>query len=311
MTPEESEQTAAVGTAIFHNISNLIFSTGLFGAYILAFIISMHIILQRKHNGPAHKALIALLLGGFVMSALLACASCVGNLLQVKSAFVVSLSGGVLTQEKAASLKAVPMISLQEWSGNFIILIADIAIIWRAWVLWAENKLIKCMLMIILLADIGINIADPIADTKLDISLNININAVTLDWVSAVLNLTVNIVATLLIAHRAWTHHQFTCATLRNKKTQVEAILLLMVESGAIFGVVQIAIIIFNILDIQAASFSPVDSATALLEVLYICIAALNPVALVILIQTGNTYEHSSHLEDVTSQEFNSVPNIN
>ena len=35
------------------------------------------------------------------------------------------------------------------------ILIADMAIVWRAWALWTENRLIKWSLLIILLADIG------------------------------------------------------------------------------------------------------------------------------------------------------------
>ncbi|KAE9400045.1 hypothetical protein BT96DRAFT_975543 [Gymnopus androsaceus JB14] len=114
---------------------------------------------------------------------------------------------------------------------------ADMAIVWRAWALWAENKLITWTLLIILLADIGVNIADVIVNCKAE--LNFNNNAVTSDWISTVLNLAVNIVATLLIAHRAWTHHQSTHGILRNKKAQVEAILLLMIESGAVFGVVQ------------------------------------------------------------------------
>ncbi|KAE9400180.1 hypothetical protein BT96DRAFT_654573 [Gymnopus androsaceus JB14] len=163
------------------------------------------------------------------------------------------------------------------------------------------------MLLIILLADIGVNIADPVADTKSQ--LNFNKNALNLDWLSTALNLTVNVVATLLIAYRAWTYHQSTCAILRNKKTQVEAILLLMVESGAIFGVVQVTNITFNALNIQAAYLSPIYNAGYFFVNLYTYSAALNPVALVILIQTGNAHEHSFHLEDVTTLEIDSVPN--
>ncbi|KAE9391297.1 hypothetical protein BT96DRAFT_1061106 [Gymnopus androsaceus JB14] len=245
------------------------------------------------------------------------------NLILVKFGLLVPLSEGLIAQEMTATSKAVVMDILSVWSENFIILIADIAIVWRAWVLWQENRLIKWMLLIILLADIGglfchisltyidigdylgAVIADAVLDTKADISLNDN--TVTMDWLSIALNLTVNIVATLLIAHRAWTHHQSVCVILRNKKTQVEAILLLMVESGAIFGVLQVANIVFNALEIHAANFSPVDNAYSFLEELYMYSAALNPVALVILIQTGNTYEQSFHLEDGPSLEINSV----
>ncbi|KAE9407830.1 hypothetical protein BT96DRAFT_932891 [Gymnopus androsaceus JB14] len=94
--------------------------------------------------------------------------------------------------------------------------------------------------------------------------------------------------------------HQSTHTILLNKKTQVQAILLLMVESGAILGVVQLSfIIIIQVLDLHAAPGSPTANVNAFLGVLHIFSAALNPVALVILIQTGSTYEHSFHLEDV------------
>ncbi|KAE9402023.1 hypothetical protein BT96DRAFT_918499 [Gymnopus androsaceus JB14] len=223
-----------------------------------------------------------------------------------ESGLVTSLPGGLMTQEMAANLELSVIEILDDWSANISFLIADIAIVWRAWVLWGENQLMRWMILIMLLLDIGIGIADSVSDTKA--TINLNNNAVTLDSLSTALNLTVNIVATLLIAYRAWTHHQSNRAISRNKKTQVEAILLLMVESGAIFGVVQVTYIISSALDIHAAGLSPINIANSFLEALYLYSAALNPVALVILIQTGNTYEHSFHLEDVTSLEINSVP---
>ncbi|KAE9407138.1 hypothetical protein BT96DRAFT_933497 [Gymnopus androsaceus JB14] len=138
------------------------------------------------------------------------------NLVLVKFAFVVSLSGGQVAQDIAANLKC----------GD---------------------------------------IADAIVGTEATINLNIN-NTGIVDW--------------------------------------VEAILLLLIESGAIFGVVQVAEIILNVLDIHAAALSSFENAIHFLN-------ALNPVALVILIQTGSTYEQSFHLEDVPTLDINSVSNVN
>ncbi|KAE9383576.1 hypothetical protein BT96DRAFT_34241 [Gymnopus androsaceus JB14] len=259
---------------------------------------------EKENKGCAHKALIALLLAGFSMTAVSTSTSAAANLIQVKSSLVALFSGGLIVQEMAATNLNITVISILEvWSEHLIFLIADTAIVWRAWALWAENKLITWTLLIILLGDIGVNTVDAIADTKE--AIHSNSNSLTLDALSAAMNLTANIVATLLIAHRARIHDQSTHALLRNKKTQVEAILLLMVESGAFFGLVQVTSIIFSTLDIHAAKFSAVHNADSCLGVLYIYTAALNPVALIILIQTGNTYDHSFHLEDVTS-----VPNV-
>ncbi|KAE9396124.1 hypothetical protein BT96DRAFT_1041394 [Gymnopus androsaceus JB14] len=106
----------------------------------------------------------------------------------VKFSLVESLPEGLMAQEMAANLKVIAMQSLITWSDNFIDLIADTAIVWRAWALWAENKLVKWTLLLILLADIAFSIADAIVDTKLII--NFNDNAMTLDWLSTTLNLT-------------------------------------------------------------------------------------------------------------------------
>ncbi|KAE9402775.1 hypothetical protein BT96DRAFT_974168 [Gymnopus androsaceus JB14] len=221
MTPEESEKIAATGTVFFQNIPFLIFGSGLFGVYILAYIVCMNTILRKESSGRAHKALVVLLLAGFVMVVSYSCAKIVFNLLLVKFSFMVSLSGGFIAQEMAANLKSIAPNILEEWTGNFT----------------------PSPLLIVLLTLKNVN--------KLTAYLG---STETLDWLSIVLNLTVNIVATLLIAYRAWTHHRSARAILRNKKTQVQAILLLMVESGAIFGVVQLANIIIQALDIHNVS---------------------------------------------------------
>ncbi|KAE9385830.1 hypothetical protein BT96DRAFT_565732 [Gymnopus androsaceus JB14] len=309
MTPEESERIAAAGAVFFLNISVLIFMSGVFGVYILAYIVCINIVLRKESNGWAHRGLVVLLLAGFVMMVSYTCAEIGFNLLLVKFSFMVPLSGGFIAQEMAANLKSIATSVLQQWTANFIYLIADTAIIWRAWALWAENRLIKWILSIILLLDISIAIADSAVDTQDIINLVPTKSTETLDWLSVVLNLTVNIVATLLIAYRAWTHYQSTHAILRNKKTQVQTILLLMVESGAIFGVVQLANIIIQALDIHDISLE-INGVNFFLVDLYNFSAALNPVALVLLIQTGNTYEHSFHLEDDPSLGINSVPNV-
>ncbi|KAE9390655.1 hypothetical protein BT96DRAFT_1024444 [Gymnopus androsaceus JB14] len=309
MTPEESEQLAALGAVCYMNISAQIFTIGLLGVYILAFIISMHTIMQKANNGWAHKAFIALLLAEFVLVILYTGTGIAVNFFFVETALVVSLPAGLIAQEVAASLETNAMTILQEWSGNFILLIADMAFVWRAWALWTENRLIKWTLFIILLTDIGVTIADTIAVTKVFFNIDSH-TTVTFDWLSGALNLTVNIVATLLIAHRAWTNHQSNRVILHNRKTQVQAILLLMIESGAIFGAVQVTDIIFDALDIQAATSSPVNNARLFSAALYLFSAVLNPVALVILIQTGNTYEQSSDLGSVPL-DINSTPHSN
>ncbi|KAE9398708.1 hypothetical protein BT96DRAFT_722272 [Gymnopus androsaceus JB14] len=143
MTPEESEQIAYAGSVVFENNSTIMLLSGLVGVYILAFTISMHIILQKNNNRWAYKALIALLLMAFALAALFACLDVAIGLLSVRFGFMVPLSGGLIAQELAADSKISGMSIINDWTGNCIFLIADTAIVWRAWALWAENRLVK------------------------------------------------------------------------------------------------------------------------------------------------------------------------
>lgn len=81
--------------------------------------------------------------------------------------------------------------------------------------------------------------------------------SVTLDWIAIVINLAVNMMATLLIIYQAWynsisinssqvtysklrIYHKSIRSISRSNKSQVEAILLLLIESGAVLAAVQV-----------------------------------------------------------------------
>jgi len=109
------------------------------------------------------------------------------------------------------------------------------------------------------------------------------------------MNLAVNTEATLLIVYRAWTHHKSVQSISRNKKSQVEAILLLFIESGALFAACQILNIVIRALDVNSILNTPVNICSLFFTDLYTISAAFSPVAIVILVQTRSDYEHTHH----------------
>ncbi|KAE9395754.1 hypothetical protein BT96DRAFT_977836 [Gymnopus androsaceus JB14] len=253
MTLDESQEIVFAGAIFFENISEMIFLCALNGVYTLAFAISIYILLQRKSKSLPHKALTVLILAGFAMSIIYSWSTIAYNLLLAKFGLVVSLPGGILVQDNAGNLKSLTAVILEDWAGILIFLIADTVILWRAWAVWPDSGLIKWTLLFILLLDIGVNIADITVNTR------------------------ANLVGTLFIAYRAWKHHR-SVKGISKKRTHAESILLLIIESGAIYGLVQCSDKDF-----------------------YFNFQLMNPVALVLLIQTGKTYEHSVHLEDMPS----------
>ncbi|KAE9404517.1 hypothetical protein BT96DRAFT_935654 [Gymnopus androsaceus JB14] len=304
MTPDEAQEIADVGQVLFVDFEYLIINCTLYAFFISVYIYSQtYTPFRRKDTtGWAGQLLIGLLGTAFVIVTL--------NTLAY--GIIVSLPGGLPAQEDAADSQ--PLLNvwgvIEIWTGNLIYLMADTIIVWRAWAIW-DNRPVHWLLSILMFANIGVNIADSVADTRAE--LEDLVSGVTLDWVNVALSFAVNVVATSLIAYKAWDHHKAVKGiSTRNKKTPVESILLLLVESGAIFGILQVA------LDVNQIPESNIGQAEGVIGNFYNFTAALNPVAIFILVQTQTTYEHSMHISshigkastEISIQQSTSTPAI-
>ncbi|KAF9061292.1 hypothetical protein BDP27DRAFT_1429106 [Rhodocollybia butyracea] len=299
MTPEEVAAVSRAGLAFFENLGVDILVSTLFGIYFLAYCISLYIYFKKKGNaGNAKKAMICVLHGNFALMVMLIVSFVAVTLEVVKYAQVIS--GGSMKQIAIADSKLSRIVEndISIWSGNVIELIADTVIVWRAWAVWMDNTKVKWTLLLLMLADTAVSLADCVAVSATDVLTESQ--SISLDWVAIILSLSVNIVATCLIGFRAWLHHKsMNTISIRRKKTQGERILLLLVESGAIYMLVQLLVIITNALNMNAPVASTIDLVTSFTSQLYISAACLNPVLIFILVQTQNTYDQSFHLKEI------------
>ncbi|KAE9406630.1 hypothetical protein BT96DRAFT_915318, partial [Gymnopus androsaceus JB14] len=293
-------EIAALGFATFENIYTLIFVGVLNGLYLLAFGICMHIVLTTKRNGKANQLMIALLVASFLMTVLFFIGYLMLPLVLVEFELMKVLSGGILAQEIAASTQSmlVGAAISETWSVNLSVLIADAFVVWVAWVIWPGNRGFHWTLAVLMLVDIGVSLAVAISSI-LEAMTN------TLDWVQILCSLLVNTVATLSIGYRGRKHHQTTqIVSFRNQRTQVVAILLLLVESGALFGFYP-GLSFPRLFEAQktenyahAVTGSPLDKATNFLVIVYVYAAGLNPVAIAVLVRLRKNYEQSFHLQE-------------
>jgi len=298
MTSEESQQLTSVGSAHFWNICSLIFCCVLTGGYLLAFAIGMHILLHKRNTCRAHKAMMFILPIGCGLVVLNIYTVTSQSLVLNKYGLMISLPGGLVAQIISAQSESATSTILKAISVDVMFIIANTIILWRAWAICAQSRTMNFFLMIMLLVDIGINIADVMVVAKVTLLDTIG-SSITMEWVAPVINLTVNTMSTLLIVYRAWTHNRLISSVLRKRKTQVESILLLFIESGAVFAAIQVLYIVFEVLDLNTDLKSPIHTFSLFVADSYGICSTLNPLAIVILIHTRNTYEHSFHIEDV------------
>ncbi|KIK52501.1 hypothetical protein GYMLUDRAFT_967083 [Collybiopsis luxurians FD-317 M1] len=87
--------------------------------------------------------------------------------------------------------------------------------------------------------DIGVNVAALcFGETQIEYSENTKISG-DLFWVSYLISLAVNISATGLIAWIAWNHRRLMAEAGIRRRTRVQKILLLLIESGAVYCLIQ------------------------------------------------------------------------
>ncbi|KAF9072050.1 hypothetical protein BDP27DRAFT_1320997 [Rhodocollybia butyracea] len=289
MTPEEVVEFSDFGLVVYLDLIETIVILVLSGIYCLALCIALYIYWQETHAAGAKKTMICVLLGTFVPM-----------LLIVVSSVVIPgiVKYGLVTA--ATQTHIIVYNAITSWSSNIIIGVTDAVIVWRAWAMWMDNRKVRWTLLLLMLADIGVSLADCIADFSSNPTTQSH--AITLDWVNLVLSLSVNMIATCLIAVRVWLHHKsIKSISITRKWTKGERILLLLVESGAIYLLLQLLCIIIIASSVKAPLLSPIACAAVLATALYTVGAAVNPIAIFILVQTQNTYEQSFHLEEISA----------
>ncbi|KAF9071294.1 hypothetical protein BDP27DRAFT_1322279 [Rhodocollybia butyracea] len=187
--------------------------------------------------------------------------------------------------------------------GSVIVLAGDLVIYWRAWVLLPHDKFWRFVLAIIMICNIGLNIADLIFDIERPQLLL----STALDLVSVAISLIVNMTATSLIGWKAWAHYRTIRKVSVWRKSHVQKILLFLMESGAVFLAIQLLALIGLVLVVSPLpAVQDLDTITLvgnIGEQVWQASAALYPIAIIILI-------HSDHSPIVETLHLTTQPPI-
>ncbi|KAI5890264.1 uncharacterized protein SCHCODRAFT_02546656 [Schizophyllum commune H4-8] len=184
-------------------------------------------ILARRH-GRSHFTLAAIL-GLFLSSTI----SIVANLIL----YLMQLPTALGTSERAIddSLFALNILIGAAHDLNYIL--SDAVLVWRAWCLWPESRLIKCILTLCISGSVGGGIAEcvwaflpgPSVMEKLESNTQLLTRLIPL--------LSTNVVATVLIGTKVIQYRKEIKKFLGlfAQKTRTEMMLLLLFESGLVY----------------------------------------------------------------------------
>ncbi|KAI0065948.1 hypothetical protein BV25DRAFT_1618956 [Artomyces pyxidatus] len=125
------------------------------------------------------------------------------------------------------------------------VILSDIIVLWRAWLLWDRKwwvmTISACLLLATTIAAVVdcVHLAGHVLATFLAI-------ATTWPTVTAAVSLVANVWATALVAHKTWCHRRFIREHMQvcSRRTSVEMTLSLLVESGTIYCLYLIVVLL-------------------------------------------------------------------
>ncbi|KAJ3821723.1 hypothetical protein F5878DRAFT_709425 [Lentinula raphanica] len=284
MSPDEQELLSSSAEVLFFNIVNSIVTITGYGAFVLGTTIAISSLLRRYplRHSLSGRGLLVCLIVIFIFFTWHICYFGGLALTDFHYAFARILPGGLVAQIQSANNHTTAWRYVAEaWIPTIIALLDDCIIVWRAWILFQQDKFVRLSLMALMMANIGVNVADCIwSDIELQLEMT---RFTTLDWLSFALTLAVNLYATILIALKAWHHHRFMKDALLYKKTRAQHILLLLVESGAIYCTIQTVYEVLLLLEIYTTVDTSFIRNTSITMSVYVLVAACYPVAVMIL----------------------------
>ncbi|KAE9402378.1 hypothetical protein BT96DRAFT_991183 [Gymnopus androsaceus JB14] len=240
MTPEESSELSLLGQILYSNLfGGNIFTCLLFGLYILAFSISLYPSAKTGIRARPRKVLWACIIVLLLCNVWSFANQIIALIVDIKTTFMISDSLETVLDTFIARDSKVSIVD------NLNLVVGDAIVAWRAWAIWSESRIAKFLLAILMMGNIGTNIADILLDS-IDTDSSA---AIPMDEISSIFSLAVNLLSTMLIAFKVWRHRQTLkmVSVKKTKHTQVEKILLFLVESGVVYCAIQCLYVIIQI----------------------------------------------------------------
>ncbi|KAL1695921.1 hypothetical protein GGG16DRAFT_108602 [Schizophyllum commune] len=272
---DRSTRRYVTESAVNFNIMPLLNKTFTGVQSILLFIAAWFILSRR--NGRSR-----FMLGALV--ALFSCSSMV--VIAHEVSYVVQTPSEVGTASKQAIKPFILRVDvLLAVAQRFNFVVSDIIVAWRAWVIWSESRVARGILAV----SVGSGLVGAIIECVWVLERLITTNTTIskpMSLMQSVPILFTNIVATVLVGLKVWYYRRDVKGNLglSTKRTQVEKVLTMLVESGSVYCLIWLAHLIAQSV-IGAAGFTP----TRLVDTALHSISAIYPTVVVLIAMHSNT----------------------
>ncbi|KAH7879179.1 uncharacterized protein C8R40DRAFT_1166431 [Lentinula edodes] len=308
MSAGGEEISGSVGDELYYNVINLICFAVLYGVFLSATLIALRLLLFPSDPKPhsTRRLLLLFTLAIFIVNTIDFLDTFEPLFILTKRTLVVPLSGGLPEQLSVAQNSITPWVKLSSWPPTLNLCIGDLLVVWRAIAIWNGNQPVKWGLIFLMIVNGGkiINFAQAVLSeiSSVDPVRTRQTNAASLD-----ISLATNAIATGLIALKFWNYRRSVRSVLgRDKFTEVQNLLSLLVESGAIFLMLQLTMAVLLNLDIDSieSQSNAFQTAYTIMEEVFEETCCLYPVAVVLMINLqSSVVDATIHSEGSPAQQ--------
>ncbi|KAF9469479.1 hypothetical protein BDZ94DRAFT_1303192 [Collybia nuda] len=224
-----------IGSKILHIVIDTCTFTVIYGAFILLFAQTSVTYLKRKDSGRAKLWMFLACTLTFLLATALEATFLVSSGIIIH--YTLSGNSGLNLAERISLVNALlinPNI-IYLWITNLEV--SNVLIIWRAYVLLRDRWWMVAFPLLLLLGSVA-----SLTVTSILSSIGDNSETNTAGSIFGAglgLSLATNVIATALIGHRYWVHRKMVAELRNNRQTQSERVLVLLVESGVVYCVLQ------------------------------------------------------------------------
>ncbi|KAF8068995.1 hypothetical protein FPV67DRAFT_1100792 [Lyophyllum atratum] len=291
MSPEERTMLQGIGLLFGYNITGYGSFVIVYGIYISLFMLSLSAMRLRGSMTYARYIMLGTSLTSFLLATLSLCCYLFVFVTEIQ----VYLVDAGLDQASRVEInkRAMGPDMILGWVIVLLSLNSDIVVVWRAWILFSDQRWMMILPLCLFLGTAGAAIAHIILSGLLLVDYDtwvagltqgndLGVHSARLFGASWILSLVFNGITTLLMIYKFWTLNRLLRGR-RRKTSHVQKVMSILVETGMVYTLFQLANVVMEY-TVNTAVYSPAIYFQNVFWNVYTVFAAMYPSLVVVLV---------------------------
>jgi len=259
MSPGERLLVQHAGRSILHNIASATSIIFFYAISIFLFSFSAYRHLRRGLASWPTRVMFTTTLISFLLVTLYEVSFLAGYAMQIKGLLVDSAGTFNTAKIHRVNEHGMALSILRFWTPQLSLILGDGIVIWRAWVLYWNQRWIMLGPCILLVGTVGTSLAFLVLESTSRIALITGRPPPIIPYLfiaSLALSLATNVISTSLIMYKFWVHLSFNIQMKIGRKSMspVLRLMLILVESGFAYCLLQVLVLITDLTHTGSAS---------------------------------------------------------